>query len=130
SAIRRVTDLIPSTVRNILGIRSPSRVLAALGRDTMRGLIGGLDNLAPALMSTVSGIANDIADMMCLSGTISVAASSYPCGFIAADSLAGAGFSSAVAPQVTYEQNFYTPQANYYDLLAANRAAQKMMARL
>lgn len=78
-AWRRVIDvtsglinLLPKVVRDILGIRSPSRVFAQLGDYMMQGLANGiadggskatdaLNNVADGLMSAVGGVRGGIA---------------------------------------------------------------------
>lgn len=55
--IKLMTDLaqqVAKTVKKTLKIGSPSKVLAGLGRDTLRGFISGVDRLAPRVEQALS----------------------------------------------------------------------------
>ena len=51
AAIRRITDAIPSTIRNILNINSPSRVLMKIGNGICEGLVLGLNDGASDVLN-------------------------------------------------------------------------------
>lgn len=51
--IQQIADVIPNWVKKRLGIASPSRVMAAIGVDTVRGLVVGLDQGAPGVVAGV-----------------------------------------------------------------------------
>lgn len=58
--VRGLGGLIPDWLKGVLGIHSPSRVMAALGRDVMRGLTAGMDAQVPALRSTLGDVTDTI----------------------------------------------------------------------
>ncbi len=58
--IRALGNLIPDSLKKVLGIRSPSKVMAAIGRDTMRGLAGGIESQLPALRRTMAGVSGTV----------------------------------------------------------------------
>lgn len=51
--IQEIADVIPGWVKKRLGIQSPSKVMAALGLDTVRGLVVGLDQGTPGVVAGV-----------------------------------------------------------------------------
>jgi len=55
--VKDIGRLIPDSLRKLLGIRSPSRVLARIGRDAMRGLDLGLRAQLPQVERTLSTVA-------------------------------------------------------------------------
>lgn len=63
--VESLAALIPEWARDILGIASPSRVMAEVGRWTGLGLVDGLDDTQPAVkkaMEDLSGILIDVAE--------------------------------------------------------------------
>lgn len=57
AAARAVADVVPDTVRGLLGIHSPSTVMIAIGDDTMAGFLKGIGDSLPELRAQVTGIA-------------------------------------------------------------------------
>jgi len=55
-----LTNLIPGPVRQALGIASPSKVMIAIGEDTMRGLDEGLRRMQPMINARMNGITASI----------------------------------------------------------------------
>lgn len=53
---KRAADSIVSQVEESFEISSPSRVMGAIGNNVMLGLLGGLDEMAPALLDTINQI--------------------------------------------------------------------------
>lgn len=52
---------IPGPVRKLLGIESPSKVFAAIGRNVVEGFVVGIDQGAPALAKRMGGMADLVA---------------------------------------------------------------------
>lgn len=69
-----LTQLIPATVRQFLGIASPSRVMFALGEQTTLGLAGGLTRQLPALRASLSGLSGAFDSMAISPPTIGLTA--------------------------------------------------------
>lgn len=57
AAARALADSIPGTVKDLLNIGSPSKVMIGVGNDVMAGLLIGLRDAMPELEAQVSGIA-------------------------------------------------------------------------
>jgi len=57
-AATQISNRLINTVKNNLGIRSPSRVFAQLGRYTTEGYIVGLDQMQPVLNRRVEALVN------------------------------------------------------------------------
>lgn len=57
AAARAVADAIPSTVRGLLDIGSPSKVMIGVGDDVMAGLLKGIADAGPALRRELSDVA-------------------------------------------------------------------------
>lgn len=57
AAARAVADVVPDTVRGLLGIHSPSTVMIGIGDDTMAGFLEGLSASLPELKVQAAGIA-------------------------------------------------------------------------
>lgn len=55
--IAQVTAMIPDTVKSILGISSPSKVMAGIGRNVVDGLASGIRSALPTLARSMSGVA-------------------------------------------------------------------------
>ncbi len=62
SAAQSVANAIPGPIAAILGIRSPSRVLAALGRDTGAGMERGLQESIPGVEDAARDLARTVAE--------------------------------------------------------------------
>lgn len=60
SKLKKIAEGISSTVRNALGIKSPSRVFAEIGKFTLMGMAGGLDTNQGSVYSKVSQIAKRV----------------------------------------------------------------------
>ena len=135
NAIRNVTNLIPSTVRNLLGINSPSRVFMKIGEGICEGLVIGLNSGLADVIKAVCNIADEITDVFETSATASFDA--LYSGASAGVDVIGTGsvghrfqFDGTAPSQVTYENNFYTPTTGYHEVLAANRSAARVAARI
>lgn len=57
AAAQKLAGAIPSTVKGLLGISSPSKVMIDVGGDVMAGLLKGIDDAIPELRAQVTGIA-------------------------------------------------------------------------
>lgn len=55
--------MIPDWLKSVLGISSPSTVMARLGTNVMQGLTKGLESQVPALQSTLGGVTDTIAGL-------------------------------------------------------------------
>lgn len=58
--IQQIADVIPQWVKKRLGIASPSRVMAAIGVDTVRGIVVGLAQGAPGVVAGVDKLTERI----------------------------------------------------------------------
>lgn len=58
--IQEIADVIPGWVKKRLGIQSPSRVMAAIGVDTVRGMVVGLQAGAPGVQTAVDNLADRV----------------------------------------------------------------------
>ncbi|WP_109210597.1 MULTISPECIES: tape measure protein [Microbacterium] len=59
--IEDIGSTIADTFANVMGIHSPSRVMAALGEDTMRGLLIGMEGMEPALNKQINALGAGLA---------------------------------------------------------------------
>lgn len=57
SAAQKLASSIPGTVKDLLGISSPSKVMIEIGGDVMAGLLKGIGDSIPELRAQVTGIA-------------------------------------------------------------------------
>lgn len=55
--------LIPDWLKDVLGIASPSKVMADIGNDIMRGLTKGIERQVPKVEGAISGVADAITDL-------------------------------------------------------------------
>lgn len=55
-ALSNISSMIPGTVRSLLGIHSPSRVMAGLGENVTQGFIQGIASGMPALQSQMEAM--------------------------------------------------------------------------
>jgi len=53
-------EAIPQSAADVLGIRSPSRVMQTIGQQVMAGLIGGMEAALPALQAVANEISSTI----------------------------------------------------------------------
>lgn len=61
--VKGLAGLIPDWLKSALGISSPSKVTADIGRNIMRGLTGGMQRQLPALRRTVVAAAGAISGL-------------------------------------------------------------------
>jgi methyl-accepting chemotaxis protein len=80
SIARGVADSISNTIRGALNIQSPSKVMAAIGEDTMEGLVVGMQRMLPEIERTVNGIAGTISPSFALPGGQSLGLSGISVG--------------------------------------------------
>lgn len=57
----KIADSMVKAIKKALGIHSPSRVMAALGRWVSKGLAKGVTSQASSVLDSISKIANDVA---------------------------------------------------------------------
>ncbi len=62
-AVSEIADKIPAWVKKILGIHSPSRVMAELGVFTGQGLANGIASTSTMIKSAVGGISKLVVDL-------------------------------------------------------------------
>lgn len=55
-----IAENVASKIRSVLKINSPSRVMAEIGGFTVEGMIVGMQNMIPALQSTIGNISTSI----------------------------------------------------------------------
>ncbi len=60
SAVEAVFDLLPGWAKKILGISSPSKVFAEIGKQTMLGYILGIEESRSAMKSSMDQAANNV----------------------------------------------------------------------
>jgi len=60
AAAKKVADAIPTGVKKLLGIGSPSKVMAQVGLETMLGLVKGIDAGEAKVMKTVSKVVKEV----------------------------------------------------------------------
>jgi TP901 family phage tail tape measure protein len=89
--IKAVADLLPDSVRSVLGIASPSRVFMELGGFSMQGLAAGLQAAASVPMDAVRNVAASVA----AAGSLALAGSAAP-AMAAPAADAGTGAASIV----------------------------------
>jgi hypothetical protein len=58
--VKGLGKLLPGWLKDVLGISSPSRVMASIGKFTMQGLTSGMESQIPKLASTVGRIGSTI----------------------------------------------------------------------
>lgn len=56
SAVRNLVSGVPAAARSLLGIGSPSKVFASIGKDTARGFVLGLDKNAGAAQAAIGRV--------------------------------------------------------------------------
>ena len=92
--IKSIADMLPDSVRSVLGIASPSTVFAEMGAYSMQGLAEGLQNFARAPLAA----AQNIATALVAAGSIGLAAS--PVAAAAPASATGDGMAATITINV------------------------------
>jgi phage-related protein len=88
----RAANAVLSAIKNTLGIKSPSKVMAEMGKYSMLGLANGIDSYAGTAYSAALSAANDIAGIAApMMGVNGGAAYAQSFGRSAGPVLAGAG---------------------------------------
>lgn len=62
--VKKLGNLVPDQLKNVLGIKSPSRVLMQVGMDAGEGLEIGLADMQPNIEAQVVGMSNLIAGVL------------------------------------------------------------------
>lgn len=70
--IKGLGSLIPDWLKSVLGISSPSKVMAGLGRNITQGLVAGIQSGVPALSRTLGGVSDAITGGLSASPTVDV----------------------------------------------------------
>lgn len=78
AVMSEVADKLPAGIKQKLGIRSPSRVFAAIGQDTMDGLAVGLRRGQRGPIDNVKMVAGQIAGAMAIGAGAAAAAQPAP----------------------------------------------------
>jgi phage-related minor tail protein len=114
--IRDQINKIPSWVRSILGIGSPSKVMADIGKNVMQGLQVGMEKSAGAAVVTAARTAQRVTDAMDISGT-------YSAGFTGPT--AGFGSTTIRIGQITIDGS-KMPSADFEGLISSIQTAVRM----
>ena len=96
--IREICSGALDAVKNFFGIKSPSRVMAQMGKFMMQGWSGGLESMRDAVVKTATDIASDVYDG--LSGDMSLGGLSF-----AGSGISGSGAAIAGSGGVTNVSN-------------------------
>ena len=96
--IKEICSGALDAVKNFFGIKSPSRVMAQMGKFMMQGWSGGLESMRDAVVKTATDIASDVYDG--LSGDISFGGLSF-----AGSGINGSGATLAGSGGVTNVSN-------------------------
>ena len=59
---KEIANAIPGPIKNLLGIQSPSKVMAEVGKNVGEGLAQGMDNISPEVAKAAQDLASTIAD--------------------------------------------------------------------
>lgn len=120
-------QVVINSIKNFLGISSPSTVFASIGKDIILGIIQGWKDTAGLLLSTIDNTLTDIGDLfgIDLSNIISGGTSAAGLG-TASGGVAGSGTSGGTTGQVV--NNYYGPvyfgstgePNSYYDCPSPN----------
>ena len=62
SKLKGLVDLLPKTVKDILGIKSPSKVFAGLGKELPAGLAVGIQSLTSQAVQAAKSMAQSVVD--------------------------------------------------------------------
>lgn len=60
SAVKKIANGITGAIKNALGIKSPSRVFAEIGKNVVEGLVKGIEESKKLALKTTEGLAKDI----------------------------------------------------------------------
>lgn len=60
SVVQNIANSIPNSVKSLLDIRSPSRVMADIGKDTVKGFVNGMASQIPQLGTVANAIARQV----------------------------------------------------------------------
>lgn len=60
SVVQSIANSIPDSVKKLLDIRSPSRVMADIGKDTVKGFVNGMASQIPQLGTVANAIARQV----------------------------------------------------------------------
>lgn len=101
--VKGLGNLIPGWLKSVLGIASPSKVMAGLGANIVDGLTRGIESQAGALQRTVTGLGNQITTGLSADPTVTITAAAA--GNIQLDAVAGPGGAGAVAGGNVYQIN-------------------------
>lgn len=96
--IKEICSGALDAVKNFFGIKSPSRVMAQMGKFMMQGWSGGLESMRDAVVKTATDIASDVYDG--LSGDMSLGGLSF-----AGSGISGLGAAVAGGGGVTNVSN-------------------------
>nr|DAV72676.1 MAG TPA: Minor tail protein [Caudoviricetes sp.] len=96
--IKEICSGALDAVKNFFGIKSPSRVMAQMGKFMMQGWSGGLESMRDAVVKTATDIASDVYDG--LSGDMSLGGLSF-----AGSGINGSGATLAGSGGVTNVSN-------------------------
>ncbi|MFQ6333205.1 phage tail tape measure protein [Methylophilus sp. 3sh_L] len=129
SKLKKIAEGISSTVRSALGIKSPSRVFAEIGKFTLMGMAGGLDTNQGTVYSKISQVAKR---MTALAGGMAVAMPALA-GNVQFDNRAPIGRAAAMPGQSIGEVHIHIHQApgqSPQDVAAeVERALERMRMR-
>lgn len=96
--IKEICSGALDAVKNFFGIKSPSRVMAQMGKFMMQGWSGGLESMRDAVVKTATDIASDVYDG--LSGDMSLGGLSF-----AGSGISGLGATVAGSGGITNVSN-------------------------
>ena len=119
-----------AAAKRIFGINSPSREFAKIGEGICEGLLNGIESGMSEVIKTVCDLADTITGAFEASATASLDSLYSGVGALGPSKMGG-NFqlaNSGVGVGDTY-LTFNTPVTGYHEVLAANRAAQRMVAR-
>jgi len=133
---RRVADRMRELARealnaakNFLGINSPSREFAKIGVGICEGLVLGLNSGLSDVLKTVCDMADSITDTFEASAVASLDALYSGVGAPYSGSVGHSFTPVGAAGMGNTYMTFNTPVTGYHEVLAANRATQRMVAR-
>jgi TP901 family phage tail tape measure protein len=106
-------SVLPGWVKNILGIKSPSRVFAEIGKNLMVGLAGGIDNHAVHAVRAAVSAANSMSDAFNNNANFVVPSmSGYAAGAVGTTGGVGGTTGGAAGNQVTVPIVINTQEIN------------------
>lgn len=89
------TSIIPDSIKNILGLHSPSKVMADIGVNIGKGLAGGIKAQIPAISKVMDSVASVVSGGVATDATVKLKAA-------AVVTPAAAGTTSAMPPVVIH----------------------------